>query len=145
MELVIPDDYVNNITERLSLYRQLDGVNNEDGLMTFQSQLLDRFGEVPDETLALIDTVRLRWLARDIGFEKVILKQDVLIGTFVSDSESPYYQSAKFTRVLNFIQQHSKAANMAEKNGKLRLRFDRVTSVAEAIDKFNSILFNNAV
>ena len=145
MELVIPDDYVNNITERLSLYRQLDGVKNEDGLMTFQSQLSDRFGEVPPETLALIDTVRLRWLARDIGFEKVILKQDVLIGTFVSDSESPYYQSAKFTRVLNFIQQHSKAANMAEKNGKLRLRFDRVTSVAEAIDKFNSILFNNAV
>jgi len=145
MELVIPDDYVNNITERLSLYRQLDGVKNEDDLMTFQSQLSDRFGEIPSETLALIDTVRLRWLARDIGFEKVILKQDVLIGTFVSDSESPYYQSAKFTRVLNFIQQHSRSANMAEKNGKLRLRFDQVRSVPEAIDKFNSILFNNAV
>jgi transcription-repair coupling factor (superfamily II helicase) len=145
LELVIPDDYVNNITERLSLYRQLDGVKNEDDLMTFQSQLLDRFGEVPHETLALIDTVRLRWLARDIGFEKVILKQDVLIGTFVSDSESPYYQSTKFTRVLNFIQQHSRSANMAEKNGKLRLRFDQVKSVPEAIDKFNSIIFNNAV
>lgn len=143
MELVIPDDYVNNITERLSLYRQLDEVKDEQGIQAFQTELKDRFGEIPDETLALIDTVRLRWLARDIGFEKVILKRNVLIGTFVSDSDSPYYQSAKFTRVLNFIQHNTQAATMAEKNGKLRLRFEQVKSVAEAIEHFNLILLKN--
>ena len=143
MELVIPDDYVNNITERLSLYRQLDEVKDEQGIQAFQTELKDRFGEIPDETSALIDTVRLRWLARDIGFEKVILKRGVLIGTFVSDSDSPYYQSAKFTRVLNFIQRNTQAATMAEKNGKLRLRFEQVKSVAEAIDHFNLILLKN--
>ena len=145
MELVIPDDYVNNITERLSLYRHLDGVQNEAELDHFQKQLIDRFGEVPKETDALINTVRLRWLAREIGFEKVILKREILIGTFVADAQSPYYQSAKFTRVLNFIQHQTKAANMAEKNGKLRLRFDQVKSVFEAIEKFNLILFKNEI
>lgn len=145
MELVIPDDYVNNITERLSLYRHLDGVKDEPELMSFQKQLIDRFGEVPEETKALINTVRLRWLAREIGFEKVILKREILIGTFISDSESPYYKSSKFTRVLNFIQENPKSANMAEKNGKLRLRYDQVKSVYEAIDKFNLILYRNEV
>ncbi|MBT6513553.1 MAG: transcription-repair coupling factor, partial [Crocinitomicaceae bacterium] len=145
MELVIPDDYVNNITERLSLYRHLDGVQNEAELGHFQEQLIDRFGDVPEETDALINTVRLRWLAREIGFEKVILKREILIGTFIADAQSPYYQSAKFTRVLSFIQQQPKAANMAEKNGKLRLRFDQVKSVFEAIEKFNLILFKNEI
>ena len=127
----------------MSLYRQLDEVKDEQGIQAFQTELKDRFGEIPDETLALIDTVRLRWLARDIGFEKVILKRNVLIGTFVSDSDSPYYQSAKFTRVLNFIQHNTQAATMAEKNGKLRLRFEQVKSVAEAIEHFNLILLKN--
>jgi len=140
LELVIPDDYVNNITERLSLYRHLDGVKTEEDLEKFQSQLLDRFGEVPEDTLSLINTVRLRWLARDIGFEKVILKRNTLIGTFVSDQSSPYYQSAKFTRVLNFIQKYPKAGEMAEKKGKLRLRFDGVKSIEEALKYFNKII-----
>ncbi|MFT7614759.1 MAG: transcription-repair coupling factor (superfamily II helicase), partial [Parvicellaceae bacterium] len=100
LELVIPDDYVNNITERLSLYRNLDGVKKEEDLAKFQAELVDRFGEVPEETLSLISTVRLRWLARDIGFEKVILKRNTLIGTFIADQTNPYYQSTKFTRVL---------------------------------------------
>lgn len=140
LELVIPDDYVNNITERLSLYRQLDGAKNEAELMDFQAQLTDRFGDIPSETLSLINTVRLRWMARDIGFEKVILKRETLIGTFITDENSPYYQSAKFTKVLNFIQNNPKAANMAQKNGKLRLRFDRVKTIEEAMDKFDVIV-----
>ncbi len=140
LELVIPDDYVNNITERLSLYRQLDGVNNEEELMAFQGELIDRFGEIPQQTASLINTVRLRWIARDIGFEKVILKRETLIGTFVADESSPYYQSAKFTRVLNFIQSNPKAAKMAQKKGKLRLRFDDVKSIEESIEKFKMLL-----
>ncbi|MFT7612816.1 MAG: transcription-repair coupling factor (superfamily II helicase), partial [Parvicellaceae bacterium] len=85
-------------------------------------------------------TVRLRWLARDIGFEKVILKRNTLIGTFIADQTNPYYQSTKFTRVLNFIQKYPKAGEMAEKKGKLRLRFDGVKSIEEALRYFNKII-----
>jgi transcription-repair coupling factor (superfamily II helicase) len=140
LEVVIPDDYVNNITERLSLYRNLDGVKKEEDLAKFHAELVDRFGEVPEETLSLISTVRLRWLARDIGFEKVILKRNTLIGTFIADQTNPYYQSTKFTRVLNFIQKYPKAGEMAEKKGKLRLRFDGVKSIEEALRYFNKII-----
>ena len=104
LNLVIPDDYVNEITERLSLYRELDHIEKEEELIEYQKRLIDRFGEVPNETLELMNAVRLRWIAKDIGFEKLVLKKNVLIGTFITDQNSVYYQSDKFTRVLNFIQ-----------------------------------------
>ena len=93
-------------------------------------------------TECAVEFTELWWLDMD-AFLNGILKRNVLIGTFVSDSDSPYYQSAKFTRVLNFIQHNTQAATMAEKNGKLRLRFEQVKSVAEAIEHFNLILLKN--
>jgi transcription-repair coupling factor (superfamily II helicase) len=82
----------------------------------------------------------LRRLAKEIGFEKLVLKSETLIGTFVSDQKSPYYQSDKFTRVLNFIQTQPRAAKMEERNNKLRLIFKPVLSVQQAIEKLNSII-----
>lgn len=139
LHIVIPDDYVNEITERLSLYRELDDISKEEDLLAYEMRLIDRFGEIPDETAELMNAIRLRWLAKDIGFEKLVLKKNTLIGTFITDENSVYYQSNKFTRVLNFVQNNPKAANMAEKNGKLRLRFDNVKAVREAIEKLQLI------
>ncbi len=139
LNLVLPTTYVNEIEERLSLYRELDDIEEEKELKAFESRLVDRFGPVPPETLELMNTVRLRWQARSIGFEKLILKKNTLIGTFVTDENSVYYQSDKFTKVLNFIQSKPSQANMAEKNGKLRLRFDQVITVKDAIDRLNLI------
>ena len=140
LELLLPDDYVNDITERLSLYRKLDACNDEKELSAYQKNLEDRFGEIPESVFNLLNTLRLRWVAKSIGFEKLVLKRNTLIGTFVTDQESPYYQSAKFTQVLNFMKNHPKEGNMAEKNGKLRMRFDNVTTVNEALHTLNKMV-----
>lgn len=140
LNLVIPDDYVNDITERLSIYRQLDEVENEEKLVEFTLDLKDRFGDIPDETEDLLQALRLRWVAEKIGFEKLVLKNSVLIGTFITNQESPYYQSPQFTAVLNFIQRHPNKVKMSEKNGKLRLRIDHVKTLTRALDWLKEIL-----
>lgn len=139
-EILIPDEYVGSITERLNLYKTLDDTANESELQAFREELVDRFGPVPPETEALLDTIRLRWLARDIGFEKIILKSSKMIGYFVTKQDSPYYQSPKFTRVLQFIKNNPRAAKMYEKNDSLRLSFQNIQSVEEAIAALESIV-----
>jgi transcription-repair coupling factor (superfamily II helicase) len=133
LEILIPDEYISNITERLSLYRQLDDSQSEDDLARFESMLRDRFGPVPDAVTELIDTVRLRWLGMDIGFEKLILKNSRMAGYFVSSHDSPYFQSEAFTRVLKFVQSNPRSAKMKETNKKLSLTFENVRSVKDAI------------
>lgn len=140
LNLVIPDDYVNEVAERLSLYTELDSCENEQDIITYQQKLKDRFGEIPERTKELIKAVQLRWVAKEIGFEKVVLKRNTLIGTFISDQSSPYYQSAKFTRVLEYIKHHHHKADMAEKNGKLRMRFDHVKTISQALDLLAEIV-----
>ncbi|MGD1846007.1 MAG: TRCF domain-containing protein, partial [Salibacteraceae bacterium] len=133
LEIMIPDDYINNITERLSLYQKLAQVDNERDLERFHDELTDRFGPVPEVTSRLIETLKLRWIARDIGFEKLVLKRQRLIGYFVQNPESPYYQSPAFGRVLNFIKNNPNKATMKEKNNKLTLSFDNVRSINQAL------------
>lgn len=140
LELVIPNDYVNEVAERLALYKELDDLETEEQLSKFQENLIDRFGEIPKSTLELIDTIRLRRLAKEIGFEKLILKKETLIGTFISKQDSPYYQSEKFTKVLHFIQSNPNAAEMKEKNGKLRLIFRGVKSIHDGNQSLGKLL-----
>jgi transcription-repair coupling factor (superfamily II helicase) len=133
LEILIPDEYVDNITERLSLYRQLDDTQSEEDLGRFESSLRDRFGPVPGPVIELIDTIRLRWLGMDIGFERLILKNGRMTGYFISNKNSAYYQSEAFTRVLKFIQSNPRAAKMKEANNKLTLSFENVKSVKQAL------------
>lgn len=133
LEILIPDDYVNNITERLNLYRELDDSKSEKELENFQLQLADRFGPVPPQAMELINTIRLRWLAIEIGFEKLILKNNRMTGYFIQKQDSPYYQSEIFTVVLKFVQQNMKSSKMKESNGKLTLSFENVKSIENAI------------
>jgi transcription-repair coupling factor (superfamily II helicase) len=140
LEILIPDDYVSNATERLSLYRDLDNSKDDKDLVEFEMELRDRFGPVPGEVRSLINTVRLRWLAMDIGFEKLILKNGRLIGYFISNQESPYYQSEIFTTVLQFVQFNSRTCKMKENNKKLTLSFDNVSSIDDAIAVLSKVL-----
>ncbi|HSH64764.1 MAG TPA: TRCF domain-containing protein, partial [Bacteroidia bacterium] len=140
MEILIPDDYVNNITERLNLYRELDDSKNEEELHQFEVQLLDRFGPVPAQTHELIHTVRLRWLAMEIGFEKLLLKNNRMVGYFIAKQDSPYYQSEVFTQVLKFVQQNPKLSKMKETNGKLTLSFEQVKSVDDGVKALKPII-----
>lgn len=133
LEIMMPDSYVTNITERLSLYKELDGLEAEEDLLKFQEKLIDRFGPVPPQTQELLNTIRLRRMARKLGFEKISLKNGIMAATFISDRESPFYQSNIFTAVLQFIQIERDKVRLKEVNDKLRLSFREINSVSQAI------------
>lgn len=132
MEILIPDAYVENITERLSLYRQLDDSKSDDDLNRFENMLRDRFGSIPAQVEELIDTVRLRWMAMQIGFERLVLKNRRMTGYFIPKQTSPYYQSEAFTKVLQFVQAN-RHVKMKENNQKLTLSFEGIVSVKDAM------------
>jgi transcription-repair coupling factor (superfamily II helicase) len=134
LEILIPDHYITNITERLSLYKELDNIQSEEVLLQFRKRLIDRFGPVPKQTAELLNAIRLRWLAKKIGFEKIVLKNKKLTGYFISKQDSPYYQSEKFTQVLRFVQQNPSLCRMREAKDKLTLTFFNVETVEDALE-----------
>ena len=136
-EILFPDDYVNSITERLSLYNKLGSLKTAEELQVFETEIVDRFGEVPNEVLDLLDSVRIKWLAKELGLEKIILKQKRMIGYFVSNQQSEFYQTAAFSKMLKYVQQNSKNCVMKEKETKNGLRllitFIKIDSVKTAL------------
>ena len=139
LSLLIPDHYVSDIPERIALYRELDGLANAEGMNAFKARLEDRFGPLPTETEELLGTLKLRWIAQLLGLEKVVLKSNKLIGAFVADEDSAYFQSAMFARVLEYLKHHAKDASMYQRNGGLRLRIDKVESALQALAIFEDI------
>ena len=135
-ELLFPDDYINNITERLTLYTELNQVKDEEALQKFEAQLVDRFGELPDEAQDLLNSVRIKWIANSIGLEKIVMKQGKMIGYFISDQQSAFYQTSTFTKVLQYVQSHAQQCKIKEKqtrNGlRLLLVFDSIRSIDRA-------------
>ncbi|WP_264525953.1 transcription-repair coupling factor [Flavobacterium sp. N502536] len=137
-ELLFSDEYINNVTERLSLYNELGGVKNEQELVVFQNKLIDRFGPMPPRANALMNSIRIKWIATSVGIEKLVMKKGKMIGYFVSDQQSDYYQSKRFHKVIKFVQTHSNLCQMKEKqtpNGlRLLLTFDNVKSTKRALE-----------
>lgn len=136
-ELLFPDDYINNITERLNLYTELNQVKDEMELQKFENELVDRFGELPQEAEDLLNSVRIKWITSQIGIEKVVMKKTKLIGYFIADQQSAFYQSAAFTKVLQYVQSHPQQCTLKEKqtrNGlRLLLTFNNITSIEKAM------------
>jgi transcription-repair coupling factor (superfamily II helicase) len=139
MEILIPNDYVTTSAERIRLYSELDNLSGEDGLAAFTEELIDRFGPIPKQTNALFDTIRLRWLARDLGFEKLVLKNKMLTAYFVSDQQSAYYQSPTFTAILKFVQANPDLCRMKETHEKLLLHIKGVHTVLKALELMRQI------
>jgi len=137
-ELLFPDEYINNVSERLVLYNELSAIKDEAGLQEFEKKLIDRFGPLPKQAVALLNSIRIKWIATKVGIEKLVLKQGKMIGYFVSDQQSDYYQSVKFRNVLNFVQKHATLCKMKEKqtvNGlRLLLTFENVKSIKRALE-----------
>jgi transcription-repair coupling factor (superfamily II helicase) len=139
LALLIPDDYVSDIPERISLYRELDGLDSESGLEGFRVMLEDRFGPVPKETEELLLTIRLRWLSRILGMEKVILKSETLIAAFVSEEASPFFHGPMFSRILNYLKENTRNTSMYQRNGALRLKITGVMSVRHVLGIFEDM------
>ncbi len=140
LTLLFPDEYIGNNSERLRLYRILDDVSTEDRLLAFETELEDRFGPIPPETRELINVVRLRWLAIQLGFEKIILKKNQMVIHFLSNPDSGYFASPIFKSVLDFIQAQGRKFRLKESNGKLRLSTDSITSISMAMEVLSKIL-----
>jgi transcription-repair coupling factor (superfamily II helicase) len=143
-ELLFPDDYVNNVTERLTLYTDLNGLKNENELQEYQRQLRDRFGPLPEPVSDLLNSVRIKWLASRIGLEKVVMKKGKFLGYFVGDQQSNFYQSRVFTDLLQYVQKHPDLCRIKEKqtrNGlRLLLIFEKIHSTAEALEALSSLV-----
>lgn len=142
LEILIPSDYVNEIEERIQLYKGLDEIESEEELFTFEQNLTDRFGPHPSQLIELFDSIRLRWLGKKLGFEKITLKSGKMICNYVSSQDSPYYQSEIFTQMLQFIQSKRAGVKMYERNDSLKLSSEGVKTVAEAIKFLESIVGN---
>lgn len=122
-EVLIPADYVRNTSERIRLYKEIDELKTEKELNIFKINLEDRFGEIPEETIELFSLVRLRWLAMELGFQKLVVKNKVFIGYFPFNNQSPYYSSKLFGKIIEFVQSFPKDFMMKEHKEKLTLRF----------------------
>ncbi len=142
--MLIPDDYINIISERLNLYTELSKIKTIDALNNFEVHLMDRFGALPKQVSNLLLSVQLKWQAQKLGIEKLILKKQTLLGYFVSDQQSEFYNSTIFSQVLKFAQWHPKICSLKEKQTpkglRLLIRFDKVHSVEKALELFGNLL-----
>ena len=130
-EVLIPDYYVENISERIRLYRELDSIVDESGLEKFASELTDRFGELPKSVVGLLEIVRTRRYCVALGIERLLAKNGKMMLYFVGDQQSTFYQSELFTTILKFVQQQMFPCRFSEKNGKLSLIFTDVTEIVK--------------
>lgn len=139
-ELLFPDNYINSVAERLSLYNRLSKIKTLEELKVFEENLIDRFGKLPPQAQDLLISVRLKWIATRIGIEKLVMKNTILHGIFISDEQSEFYETEIFSRVLEFVQKHSEKCKMVEKKTaegvRLLLIFREITSVEKALRIF---------
>lgn len=138
-EILIPDTYVESITERLSLYTQLDDMETEEELDSFATELQDRFGPLPVQVKDLFTTVRCRTVARELGFEKLILKNEQMRLYFISNPDSPYFESDTFNHILNYIQTRTNNARLKQVGKNFMLVVDKMKNMNHVLDFLSKI------
>ena len=142
--LLFPDDYVNNISERLRLYTKLNGLETPEELKTYELELVDRFGPLPIEVVDLLDSVKMKWLGIALGLEKILMKQHKLVGYFITDQNSSFFDSPQFSKILNYVQKHPKICSLKEKQTRAGLRllltFNDVNSVQKGLQCLEAVV-----
>ena len=129
LEILIPDSYVESIAERLSLYTRLDNCETDNDLSEFNTELIDRFGALPPQVTDLFITVQCRWLAVDVGFEKMTLKENTLRCYFINRPDSPYFESELFKKVLDYLQAGTNKARLKQVGKLFMLVVDQVNDM----------------
>lgn len=140
LEIMFPDEYVSNIPERIRLYKELNDLADEDSLNLFAAKLADRFGPLPTPAASLLDIVRVKWVAVKIGIEKIVLKNDLLLATFISDPHSGFYSTSMFAELMNYVNRNPGRMRVKQKDSKLSLTIMNVRSVDAAIRVIKNIL-----
>lgn len=140
-ELMIPDEYVNKVEERFTLYQRLSEVQTEEQLQAFKEELIDRFGRLPHSVQELLESIHLKWLAKKIGIEKIVVKQNVLLAYFPAKHQ--FYQSENFKKVLDFLQKNPREAVLKQKNNQdetlLYLRKENIKTINVALNFFKNL------
>ena len=139
LEVLLPDDYVSSVSERLLLYRELNDLTTEEELDIYRRNLVDRFGPLPQATEELVRTITLRRMGKEFGIEKIVLKQGRMGLYFVSNPQSPFYQSENFTAVIRYAQANEKRAHLRESGARLSLSVDGVESIDQAIGQLKAL------
>ncbi|MEO8147753.1 MAG: transcription-repair coupling factor [Bacteroidia bacterium] len=132
LEILFPSDYITNITERLNLYKELDDIEEEETLQQFENVLRDRFGEVPKPAIELMNTIRLRWKAKALGFEKIFMKNNIFKGYFTSSGDERFFNSPVFTGILDFIKRNPSRCKLKDDSGKPSITFGNVGTIEKA-------------
>lgn len=147
LQIMLPDEYIESSEERLLLYKELAEVNNEEELSVFRNNLIDRFGAIPKEAENLLQSIQLKWVSKKLGFERLVMKNGVLLAYFINKPQSEFYQSEKFRLILNYVQNNAKNLSFKEKPPKkgedypsLYLRIKGVKSVNDVLIVLNNIL-----
>ena len=139
LEMYFPDQYVPSDSERMLLYRELDGLQTDEQLAAYRTRLTDRFGKVPHVGEELMQVVPLRRYGKSLGCEKIVLKQDRMTMFFVQNPNSPFYQSEAFDRILQFVATNPRRCNFRELNGKRSMVIADVSTVEEAVKVLKAI------
>jgi len=139
LEILLPDSYVESITERLSLYTRLDSCENEEELMAFHTELIDRFGSIPEQVEDLFTTVRCRWAAVALGFEKMSLKENIMRCYFINKNDSPYFESDLFKNILGYLQTGTNKAKLKQVGKNFLLVVDDIRNM-EAMLRFLTLM-----
>jgi transcription-repair coupling factor (superfamily II helicase) len=134
LELLFPDEYISNVTERMKLYRELDNIADEAQLSLFTQNLIDRFGVLPQQVVELMNVVRMRWMAMHLGFEKIILKNGKMLINFISNQQSLFYQTSTFIKLIQAMQKQPRLFALKETREKLTLTVEKVPTVGRAMD-----------
>lgn len=140
LEVLIPDHYVSNISERLLLYKELNDITEEEDLDYYRERLIDRFGPIPQPTQELIQTITLRRMAKEFGIEKLVLKQEKMICYFVANQDNPFYKSPNFTKMIFYAQANPQTVHLKETKDRLSLVCDNVKNIQKATEKLQELI-----
>lgn len=139
MEIRIPTTYVNNVNERLSLYQQLDNLKSSEALEPFQKELIDRFGDIPKQVDELLKSFELRWLAESLAIEKIVIKMNKMICTFIENPQSKFYDTEQFQYILNYVMSHPDQCKISDKDGKLKVSFSDIKTMDKAMSQLKEL------
>ena len=139
LELLIPEWYIGSIPERMRLYKELDSLTQISELKSFESKLKDRFGNLPQQVVELLNVVRIRWIAQQLGMEKVLLKNKSFLGYFISNQISPFYRSTIFASIIGYIQQNPKVFQLKEQREKLYIIAKNIEDTREALNLLDTL------
>ena len=131
---LIPDSYIDVTAEKIRIYKELDSLSSEKEMEQMKKKLSDRFGTIPEELSRLFEIVRIRQLGQKLGFEKIIIKNGVMIAFFIYNSMSQYYRSNTFSRVLENISLNPKLFELKQNDNKLRIFVRNVDTLSKAYD-----------